>query len=251
MATARKASADPAGAPSRRGSPWAGRAWLALVLALSLAVGASLAGPKVAAAALDLVLVRTLNAERVRVNVAAWPPALWWGRMDTLTVAAQNLRIGALRVSSLDATLDHVQIDAAALYTGQQVTIRSLGSAVARMTVSQSALQEVLDAQPQLRDARVTLHPGRLTVAGTVGVLGLSLRATGEGRLRLRGPQAVDLVLDRVTVGGMPVPAPLARELVGALNPVLDVGALPFGLHLTDVTVVEGEVVVNAAAGTQ
>ncbi len=224
--------------------------WWALVAALTLAVGASVGGPVIAAAALDMALARTLGAEHVRVHVTAWPPAaLWAGRMDALTVAAQNLRVGTLRVRSLDATLDRVQIDAAALYGGREIAIRRLGSAVARIVVSEDALQEMLDAQPQLRDARVSLDPGRLHVAGTIPVLGLSLHIAGDGRLVLRGSRTVDLALDHVTVAGMPVTGPMVRRLLRAVNPVLDVGVLPFGLHLTGVTVADGELIVNAAAG--
>jgi hypothetical protein len=242
--------AEAAAAPAhRRRGARVSRVWWALVAVLTLATGASAGGPAIAAAALDMALARTLGAERVRVHVTAWPPALWAGRMDALTVAAQNLRMGALRVRSLDATLDRVQIDAAALYAGRDITIRRLGSAVARIVVSEDALQDMLDAQPQLRDARVSLAPGRLHVAGTIAVLGLPVHAAGDGRLVLRGSRTVDLVLDHVTVAGVPVPAPMVRRLLRPLNPVLDVGVLPFGLHLTGVTVAGGELIVDAAAG--
>lgn len=252
MTAARWDASDPARRTPRKTGVRAGVVWWAAVVALVVAIGVSVGGPTVASAALDMALVRALNAERVQVEVAAWPPpALWWGRVDVLTVTARNLRIGALRVQSFDATLDHVQMDAGALYAERQIVIRSVGSGAARITVAQDALQGVLGAQSSVRDAVVTLHPGRVSVAATVGVLGMSLRAVGTGRLVLRGQQAVDLALDRVTVGGVPVPSAIVAQLIGGLNPVVDVGALPFGLHLTGVTVVEGEVIVDAAAGAR
>ncbi|HLJ61218.1 MAG TPA: DUF2993 domain-containing protein [bacterium] len=252
MAAARWNASDSANRTPRKAGVRAGVLWWAVVVALVVAVGVSVGGPTVASAALDMALVRALDAERVRVEVTAWPPAaLWWGRVDVLTVAARNLRVGTLRVQSLDATLDRVQMDAGALYAERQVSIRSLGSAVARFTVAQDALQSMLGAQPSVRDAVVTLHPGRISLAATVGVLGMSLQAVGTGRLVLRGEHAADLALDRVTVAGVPVPSAIVAQLIGGLNPVLDVGALPFGLHLTGVTVGEGEVIVDAAAGTR
>ena len=85
----------------------------------------------------------------------------------------------------------------------------------------------------------MVLADGRVRLAATVSVFGASLRAAGDGRLVLRGGTAVDLVFDRIAVAGVPLPDAVAARVTAAVNPVLDIGALPFGLRLRTVRVTE------------
>ncbi len=233
---------------SAGGSP--GGAWFAVVGLLAAAAAISLLTPPIANAALRVVLGRVLGTGDIQVTAAGWPPpAMWWGQVDVLAVAARHLRVGTLDVDAFDATLNRVQFDPTALYAGRALVIRSLGSGVAHMTVTQEALAALLAAQPSLRDVAVALAPGRVSLGATVSVLGASLRATAAGRLALRGDTAVDLVLDQISVGGMPLPGAVADALTRSVNPVLDVRSLPFGLRLTGLTVVEGKAMLQAATG--
>jgi len=219
-------------------------------VALLLATAGSLGAPTIASAELGAALSGALGAQRLRVAVtASLPPALWWGRVDHLAVAAVDLRVGALDVRTFDATLDGVRLDPGALYLAHRVTIRSLASATGRITVSQEALSRALASQPSLRDVAITLSPGRVRMAATVSVLDASLPATGDGRLVLRQSGVVDLVLDHLGVAGVSVPDVIAGQVTASLNPVLDLRALPFGLRVVSVVVNDGEVVVDAAAG--
>lgn len=217
-----------------------------------MAVGLSLLTPPVANAALRVALGRALDTAEIRVNAVSWPsPALWWGQVDVLAVTARHLRAGTLEVDAFDATLNRVRVDPGALYAGRTLVIRSVGSGVAHVTVTQDALAALLAAQPSLRDVAVALQDGRVSLEATVSVLGASLRATGSGRLALRGDTAVDLVLDRITVGGLPLPGPFADAVIRSVNPVLDVRSLPFDLRLTGLTIAEGRAMLQAATGRE
>ena len=73
----------------RRGGP--GRLWGIAVCLLAGAVALNLATPAIAAAALAAYLRGVLHTNAVRVGLAVWPPpALWWGRVDRLTMTARN-----------------------------------------------------------------------------------------------------------------------------------------------------------------
>jgi len=235
-------------ATTRRQGP--GVAWFAAVGILVAAIGVSTLTPPIANAALRVALGRALDTADIRVSAVAWPPpALWWGQVDVLAVTARHVRVGTLDVDAFDATLNRVLFDPGALYAGRALVIRSLGTGIARVTVTQEAMAALLAAQPSLRDVAVALRDGRVSLGATVSLLGASLRATGSGRLALRGDTAVDLVLDRLMVGGMPLPETFAAAVTRSVNPVLDVRSLPFSLHLTGVTVAAGRAMLQAAAG--
>lgn len=229
-----------------------GAVWSAVVGVLAVAVGVSLLTPPIANAELRVALGRALATADIRVNAASWPPpALWWGQVDVLAVTARHLRVGTLDVDAFDATLNRVRFAPGALYAGRALVIRSLGSGVAHMTVTQDALAALLAAQPSLRDVAVALQAGRVSLGATVSLLGASLRATGSGRLALRSDTAVDLVLDEITVGGVSLPGTFADAVTRSVNPVLDVRSLPFDLRLTGLTIAEGRAMLQAATGRE
>ena len=227
---------------------WVGVLWWVAVSALLVAVLASVTGPWVAASALNAAIADRAGAGQVRVSVATWPPpAVWLGRVDVLHVTAHELRIGAVRARTFEATLDGVRVAPAALYLKRRMVVRALGRAAAEITVEQGALAAALAATPSLRDVAVVLSDGRVRVAATVSVLGASLRATGDARFALRGDSAVDLVFDRISVAGVPLPATVDSQVNAAVNPVLNLRGLPFGLRLRSVRVSDGEVTLAAA----
>jgi DUF2993 family protein len=227
-----------------------GRQWAGVVGFLAVATAIGVLASALAAAELRAALRRVLAASSVQVSLVAWPPpAVWWGRVDVLTVAARSVHVGAVEVDMFEATFDRVRFDAAALYTGRGLVIKALGSGVAHATISQGALARALSAQPSLRDVSVDLEPDRVALAATVSVLGAPLRASGEGRLALAGGTEVHLLIDRLTVAGVGVPASLADLVTQSVNPVLDARSLPFALHFTGLTVEAGRVIVDAAAG--
>lgn len=223
---------------------------------LALAAGVSVATPPIAGAVFQAALGRSLRASDVRVGVGVWPPtAAWGGRVDVLTVAARRLKLGTLDVDAFTAALRDVRFDPQALYLDHVLVIRSLGSGIARVTVSEASLAGLLAGQPSLSDVSVGLEPGRVSVGATIWAMGASLRATGDGRLVLRGDAAVDLVFDRISVAGpagaVILPGAVAGEVTRSMNPILDVRSLPFGLRLTGLTVGRGQATLDAAVGAE
>ena len=224
-----------------------GRLWGFAVCILAGAVAINLATPNVAAAALGAYLRGLLHTNAVRVRLAAWPPpALWWGRVDRLTVTARDAQMGALRLDTFALTLDDVRFDPGALYVDHTLVIRSRGSGVARGTVSQGELARLLALQPGVRVDSLVVRPGGVLVRGAVQALGVSLPAEGSGRLVLSTDGAIDLVLERVSVVGRGLPVAGTARLSTRLRGVISLPALPLGFRLTGVTMDDGRLVLNA-----
>ncbi len=243
--------------PGSRGTAGASRrrpatAWLAVVVVLAAALAASLAAPLVAGTALRLALVRSFGTPDVAVSVETQPaPAVWWGDIGLLSVAARSLRVGRLDVAGFEAVLTRVEVDPGLLYGRRELAVRSVGTGVARVTVTADNLARLLAAQPSVKRVTVRLSPGTIMLDGTVSVFGAEFPASVAGHLVVRDATHLDLVVDRVTVmNGLPVPPDVASRLGASINPVLDVGRLPFGLHLTKVSIGDGVLMLQAAAGT-
>jgi hypothetical protein len=226
--------------------------WGAAVGLLALVVAASLAAPLLAETALHIALVRSLGTADVAVTVRATPAlALWWGDIAMLSVVARSVHLGQLAVAAFDATLRHVDVDAGLLYGSRRLAIRSVGNGVARVVVTPDNLAQLVASQPAVKRVVVHVQPGAIVVDGAVTVFGADVPVSLVGRLVVRDAAHLDLAVDRVTVmGGVTVPPDAAGRLAASVNPVLDVGRLPFNLRLTGVTMGDGVVTLQAVAGT-
>jgi len=230
-------------------APRLGRLWAVVVGALALAVAVNLGTPLVAAAAFRGYLRTLLPSRGLDVRLVARPPlALWWGRVDLVTVAADDVQIGTLQLARFDATLSGVRFDPEALLVHHRVVVDSVRSGVAHATVSQAELAHALVLQPNVRVDSIVLRPGQVLLRGAVRVLGAELPAAGVGHLVLAGDEAIDLVLDHVTVAGGPVPVPVGGAAL-TLKSVIVVPPLPFGFRLTAVRTDDGVLVLDAGTG--
>jgi DUF2993 family protein len=230
--------------PRRGGLGWL---WKFAVGILAGAVAVNLATPAIASAAFAAYLRGVLHTHEVRVGLAAWPPpALWWGRVDRLTVTARDAQMGALRLDTFVLTLGDVRFDPGALYVDHTLVVRSRGSGMARGTVSQGELARLLALQPGVRVDSVVVRPSGVLVRGAIEALGVSVPAEGSGRLVLSTDGAVDLVLEQLSVTGRGLPVSGSAKLRTRLRGVISLPPLPLGFRLTGVTMDNGRLVLNA-----
>ena len=227
-----------------------GALWLWSVGILAAAVGASLGTPAFAAAAFKETLIPILGTNRITVILEAWPPpALWWGRVGRMTVVALDARAGDLALEQFTATLYGVRVDPRALYADRALLIRSIAAGSARGLVSQEALARSLALQPGVRVDTVLLRPDGVVVRGALRVFGTDVAVEGAGRFVLAGSDTLDLILDRVTLGGSGASTVVGGRLATRIPSVLRIPPLPLGLRLTDVHTEDGRLVLDAATG--
>ncbi len=229
------------------------RWWWYSVGVLTAALCINLATPVVAAALVGDSLRTFLAAAAVDVTLEAWPtPALWWGRMDRMTVAARDVRAGDQRFEHFSATFGHVQVDPRALFVDRAFVIRTIGSGHAQATVSQDALARALAREPGVRINALTLRPGRVLVQGVIPMLGADVAVDGAGRLVLSEDGTIDLILERATATTVSTrPTAFKGQVVTTRIPgVMRLPALPFGLQLTNVRMDDGRLVLDAGMGS-
>jgi DUF2993 family protein len=234
-------------AAGARAAAGPGALWVALVALLGAALFVNLATPPIAGAAMRMAFGRMLGTGAVDVTVAAWPPpSLWWGNIEMLSVTARAVHVGRVDVEGFEATLTHVDLDPGALYGRGIVVVRSLGPGTARVTVSAANLVNAVAGQPAMKDVAVTLRPGAMLLEGPVTILGAKVHASVAGHFVVRDATRLDLVLDQAALGGLNIPPDVASVFMTSVNPIVDVGRLPFGLRLTAVRIGDGVVQLDA-----
>jgi hypothetical protein len=160
--------------------------------------------------------------------------------------------VGDQRLEHFSATLGHVQVDPRALYVDRTFVIRTIGSGHAQATVSQDALARALARGPGVRITALTLRPGRVLVKGVIPMLGTDVAVDGAGRLVLSGGGTIDLILERATATTVATrPTAFKGHVMTTRIPgVVRLPTLPFGLHLTNVRMDDGRLVLDAGMGS-
>jgi LmeA-like phospholipid-binding len=236
------------GAQTRGDRP--GSVWRWSVGLLAAVLGANLATPPLVGAALARPLRTALGTNQVDVAVESWPPpALWWGRVDHMTVHARDVATGDLRFEGFSASFRGLRIDPGALYAHGSLVVRGLQSGIAQAALGQEALAGALARQRGVRIDALVLKRDGVTVRGAMQVLGTDIAVEGDGRLVLNGPDAIDLILNRATVAGAASSAMLKGRLAARVPSVLRVPPLPLGLRLTGLHMEDGRLLLDASTG--
>lgn len=163
------------------------------------------------------------------------------GRYGDVVVRAEGVQAGSLRVRSFVARLRGVRVPLGDAVRGEvaEVPVEALSG---RAVLDYAALSAaVADRGLRVTDA----GGGRVRVTGGVRVLGRDLEASAVSRTALDGAEIV-VTAERFEVGAGPADAVLTRALGNRLDFRLRLGALPYGLALTDLRPAADGVVLTA-----
>lgn len=222
----------------------AGRDRVVRLLALLLAAGIALLAPAaILSWHLGNGLRRDLRAQAASVRVFAGPVGIATGRIWRLQFRASRLRVEDATVRQLRGTLRDVTIDVRAALAGR---LRILGMAGGTMAVvvDEGDLQRYLAGARDIRNARVRLDDGRVTITGAVLVLNASFPIEVTARLAIDG-EALVLRVERLQISGVPIPQDLGNVLMGAVNPLLHAPQEPVPMRFSGVRVDDGRAVIS------
>ena len=167
------------------------------------------------------------------------------GSYDEVEVSAHGIMRGGVTLRSFTADLRDVQVPFADAVKRQLAQVP-----VSRLTATAViAYADISFARGV--DRKLVVAPsgdGLVRVTGSVSVLGETLSATALSSVRLDG-RTVVVTAKRFEVGGKAADAALASALAGRLDLRVPVGALPYGLVLTGLTITKDGIVLTAEAG--
>jgi hypothetical protein len=226
-------------------------AWALIIAAAVAGVSVGLAAaavPRYVESRLAAALRADLRAGRVVVTVHAGPRDALAGRFDTLDLTIEQFRAGDLPVHRLHAELTGVELDRGRLMSAGELVLRRLGRGSATVTVTEAGLQEYLEADGTLRNARVRLADGQATVRGSIRVLTVDVTATMRGEFVILDGDLLAFRVRSISLGDLALPPEVGQSLSAAMNPLVRADEFPLPLRFTSVRTDRGEVVLRADA---
>jgi LmeA-like phospholipid-binding len=223
------------------------RGLLAVVLVLgALLVGADRLGEQLAEGAVAKEVARSQGLpQRPDVEVTGFPflTQALRGRYDAVDVRVEQLTAGGAAVQDLVAHLHGVQVPLRSAIAGSvaQVPVEAVD---ATGRVSYAAIASAAG------DRRLTVTPAGdlVKVTGEVDVVGRTLRASAFSTVRLDG-QTLVVSAQRFDVGSGKADDLLRTALKDRFDLRVKIGALPYGLQLTGLTLAPDGVRLTATGG--
>ncbi|MEX2356069.1 MAG: DUF2993 domain-containing protein [Thermaerobacterales bacterium] len=165
-----------------------------------------------------------LNSTGVQIRVESRPALrMLLGRFDAIRIDAAGVGFGELAVTRVEAVLHHVIVDVPGLLTRERSLVFSqVEAAAAWLHVSSGDLTAYMNQflQQQTRDVKVKDITMEISAEGYLasGILeqaGVRLPLAFRGAFDLdAGAQQIHLAVDRIIVGGEPIPEPLQGDLI-------------------------------------
>ena len=219
------------------------RLLITLIVLAALALAADRAALWAAETQLAAEIQRDQDlAERPEVDLLGFPflTQAVRGRYDGGRVEVDDLRAERLRVRSLIVDLRDVEVPLSDLVSGN-VRAVPVGAVTGTARVSYADLA----AATGVPGLRIGPRGDMLELRFPVTYLSARVEVIATARIAVVGQS---LRISSVEVQGAPVPRAVTRSILARVQAALAVGALPYGLRLSDVRVAETGVEVSARA---
>jgi hypothetical protein len=187
---------------------------------------------------------RDLQAKDASVRVVAGPIGIVTGRISRLRLDAKDATVEGITVSEIRVTLRDVSLDTRRALSGRLV-IRRTGAGTASIVVDEAALQRYLAEKREVRNARVHLDEGIVTITGTVNVLNSSFEVGLRARLEVARGRDIVLRVEHIGIGGVALPPDLGNALATSVNPLVTAPQQPIPIRFTNVIVDNGRAVIT------
>lgn len=106
----------------------------------------------------------------------------------------------------------------------------------------------VAKRQPDLKQLKITMCRGKMTVLTRPSLLGVSAGVSLAGDLRLEHGNKVNFEPDRMSVAGLSMPGMVVDFITKRINPVMDLSLAGFPAQIQSLAVVNGGVQVSGTA---
>jgi hypothetical protein len=188
------------------------------------------------------ILRSEAQAENAQVAIEAMPAAkLLFGKMDTLSINAQNALVGQIRVDNLDLQGKNVQVNMNDLLFSKKLRFDAAQSLVLKGTIKEDALVAALQKKVEkLKDVEVEITPDAVQIQGNVPLAGRKIEVSIEGTIRAQDG-GIYFHMRKTSIHN----AILGKAVLGSLFEdimLADLRTSPFQLEATDVVQKNGEI---------
>lgn len=163
------------------------------------------------------------------------------GRVGRFELSLRDFSYSGLKVGSLEMGFDDATFDWKALKNHSQLKVARCGPGQAALSLASSSLEPLLKTRlKDVQNMKLAVMPNnRVRLSGTrpAPLINTPIGFEVSGRLEVRRGREIWLADPRAEMGGVPLTAPLARAVVGSLNPVYQFdaeGKAPFAINITE-----------------
>jgi len=182
-------------------------------------------------------------AERYKVRIrGTTDAALVAGRIRWIDVDGSNVRAGhQIELESL-----HLELHNLHYHPAPEESV-SVGESRLVIQLTQQALNDYLRRQHPDSPPEITLSGGRVTLQGSMSLLGVPTPLVTTGRLEIVGHTRLIYRAETVELSADPIPGVGPAYVESHLNPLLNVSHLNLPLRLDEVEVRPGRLVVRGS----
>ena len=182
-------------------------------------------------------------AESYEVEVSGRALKMIDGRLAKILIHGRNVKLQGFPVDDLEVEMRGVVFDK------EKSQLESAEQTLFTAIVGEKTLVNYIRRnQPDIKDLRLKLANGAMTVQTRPRALGLSAPVSLTGKLRLRPGNKVDMDTDTMSVAGLNVPGRVIDFIMNRVNPVLDLSLGNFPAVITKVTIQPGAIKVEGTA---
>jgi len=222
-----------------------------LVVALILVAGAQFFLPYVVERGAEAALNRVLGTGDLDVKLATRPSLeLLLGRIDVLSVKTTGIERGGLVVAELTTTVRDLQVDLKTLFLEGKLKVLKTGRETTRLVVTESALNDYLQAQLGKFQPRLGLgEDGGVHFEAQLPIdreRGLEISAAGRFIVTPAG--TVAFAVDDLWLNGLEVDGELRENLLQTFGPwylTLDLESLPVPVKAEKVEIENDAVIIT------
>lgn len=220
--------------------------WIAVAVAV-VVVSPFLLYPSLLGWRLEAALRKDLRAQSAHVSL---PPGLgtFSGKFSGLSMTVRHGQVDGVPVSEIHAEFSRVELNVGQVLRRGELAFTRLGPGRASITLTADDVQRFLVEQKGIRGIQVGLDDGIVLLQGKVNVINFEIDAILRGRLVVPDGRSVVMRVETLAVSGVALPPSVADALAASMNPLLRADDLPLPFRITDVTVNDGRVVVQAVS---
>jgi LmeA-like phospholipid-binding len=179
--------------------------------------------PSAESVAAESVMPGSAPANSTPPDLVAVPNAKRQGHIGRVELQLRDFNYDGLKVERAEIEFNDVVYDLDVLKNRSQVRLVAVGLSKARLCLPAASLQGMVHTRLRdITDARLTVRDGSVLVTGKkpAPLFGTPVPIAVTAKLEARQGTEIWLADSHVTVGGLPVPALLAKSLTADLNPV-------------------------------
>lgn len=216
------------------------------LLFIILIVSSELLLPRFITGAMRERLVERVATDEVTVNISTKPACLMLlGSFDNLEAVAHNAKVGQVYVKELTLTGTDVKLNADALFSDEEVAIKSAKSLELKGIIDEENLREVLARKiDKVENLAVSIDPDSVNVTANIKIFGRMADVDLEGKV-VEDSGSLYFMMNRLDIKNTRLGTARLGDLFGNIQ-LAAVGTLPMGLKITDVKQTHGTIVVTA-----